>query len=415
MLKYLHFLFVLSYSMYCTSQQTDVIHVNKRIDSLNNASLKNYMKGEQKGFEIAKKAHKEAIETQYLYGIVQSRSRMSLYDLRNTEYRGSLEQLFTSINILKVLLANNDLDDDLKERYLAEMHRTYLKIFNVYRILDNYEMQFRYAKLSEEYLLKINYTQSQLIRVKAAQATVYEKLELFQKSLLMYEEVMVFYKQSNNHNVTADLYNVIAELHLKNDQLKKSEISTDSSFVYANKASNKIIIKSALLIKAKIANERQKFEKALKYIDKISDLFKQKNNDPYVNLELGKSFLGLNKSKKAEKYLNEALSLYLKENANKMVYDTANVLKQLYTKTNNISKQTQLNSLIENYDKKLLESKLSITLKEIDQLESTFLDKKYLDSLIDYDRNVFKFIKIFSILTVILLMIWIYRKKLLVN
>lgn len=386
-------------------------NAEKRIDSLNNVAYQYFLKSNKDGLAIANQALKEAEAINYLYGVSKARNKLALYLTVDGEYKQALEQLFISIEILKSLLSEKDLSNDLTKKYNRAMYSTYLLVFNTYRILDYHDLQFKYSKLAEEYLLKTDYKPSELIRIKATKASVYQQLDLLDKSLSLYEEIMVYFKDKRDTLIMADLYGVIAGIYRDKNELTKAESIADTALYLAKTIGQEDIIKNTLLLKAQIFNKKQDFKKALEYADKAYNSPKGESIKSYVDLEKGKAFLGMQNIVKAEKLLQNALSLFLEENIKSKIKETGEVLKEVYTQTNNISKLTELNVVIENYEKDLLKSKLAVSLVGLNQDDpSSAMDEKYVDSLIEYDEEVSLLTKIFLILLVLFIAIWVLKK-----
>ncbi len=401
-------LFTYSFSSYAGCNEDN--EKLKRIDSLNNVAHRYFLKNNKEGVAIANQALKEATAINYLYGVSLARNKLALYLTIDTEYRESLEQLFISIDTLKSLLSEKDLNDDLMKKYNKAMYSTYLLIFNVYRILDYNDMQFKYSKLAEEYLLKSNYKQSELIRIKATKASVYHQLGLLDKSLSLYEEIMVYFKDKQDTLIMADLNTVISGIYLEKNELPKASNIADTALYLAKKIGQEVIIQNTLLLKAEIFNKQGKFKKALKYADKVTNSSKEESNKAYIDLEKGKAFLGMKDIGKAEKLLESSLSLFLKKNNKSRIKETTEFLKKVYTQTNNISKLAELNLVIEKYEKELLESKLAVSLGGLNKNEPSSMDETYINSLIGYDDKVSLLTKTFLILLVLFIAIWLLKK-----
>ncbi len=395
------------------SYQDIDIDQRAEIDSLNAAVLQDFYSDSAVNDSIAKLVLKKAEKSNYLYGVAVAASHYSLYLNKEKDYKQSLSELFKSINILKALAQESqNTPEDLEKLYEA-LHFSYLLIFNVFRLTGHYEMQSKYANLAEESLLKTDYTETQMIRIKASKASIYSKLGLHDEALQIYYEVLSFFEHKKNVIVTSDLRGLIALVNLEKDNPDKALKEIEIAIKDSDSINHSEIRTASLLIKSRILNYLEEYNEALQIIALIEEDMTQdeisKSSD--LNMAKGKSYFGKKLYVRAEDFLRKALNGFIETNKKEKIIETAEILKDLYLETKNLEKSLEMNAVIENFEKEFLETKLQMSVEEIKKLELVSTIKSEIKEGKMYDKKISYLLAIILGSMALLIIIWIFKKN----
>ncbi len=402
---------------YAFAASINYSQTHNRIDSLNQIAYQYFLKGNNKGMNLANQALIESETSDYLYGATKSRNNLALYLNVETKYKESLYQLFTSVNLLQTLLKTTRITDDQNETYNEALYSTFLLVCDVYRNLDRPDLQLKYSQLAEVYLFKTNYSQQQLMQVKLVRASVYSQLDMLDKALFVYNEVKEYFQKKKDIQSVLGINRRMAKIYITKGELKKAKLLLNASLPIEQQSNQNNVRNEVLLLKAEIANKQGKFIKALSYCTAVEKDENYTNNlRQCIHLEKGRAFYGMNDLNRAELFLFEALLIFVDKNKKNYVMETAKILKNIYKTNNNPIKISEVNTILNHFEKELLDAKIDLTLDSLPN-ENVFVsdDSGYVDSLIKYDNRIRVLYSIFGVLLSIMIVIWTTNKINLTN
>ncbi len=383
----------------------------KKVDSLISLCHKTYLKDIDASYHIVKQSLSMAEDIDYLFGVAQSKTYLGVHQVYRGNYIKALEYYFASINISKGLLLEPKITPKEQESYFHNLFFSYQLVSIVFNNLSQFDQQIKYLKLSEEYLLKTNYNEKQIIKHNTFKAMVYEELGLIDKSLEIYRTSLSFFKEENNTLVVAAIRNHIADVLILKEDYKNAIIENRIALEEATSIERTVTIISCLKTEAVINNKLGRYEKALSFTEKALKYEQSDESKANFYLVKSKSLMYLDRYKEAEKLLNESLFIYLNNDIDKQVIETARLLKDLYTKTSSAIKVSEMNQLIEKTENKLLKTKIEISPKEIEKLEMFGIEKVSTQKLTVLNKNTIKLLLFLGLILSILAISYSYLKK----